>query len=200
MTRSRTVSPVFRPPSVVLLCGWFLVLFVLPMILVAQPAGEAPKGSTAQGTAEDEQGSGDSIPPLMMLITAAGALGTAAFGIVEGFKSTRLGNAGFRQIEETLGPLLDALGVAYGPDYRTLVLAHYKGDAAELKRTLRQGTRIGLHEGNAVELAGFVGVPEDTERFRKVVAKIDAGTDLKDEERRLLARFEAAVKTMLRKR
>lgn len=65
--------------------------------------------------------------PLIEMVLAAGALGTAAFGIVEGLKWTRLGELGFSKIEETLGSaLMPALKVAYGPQYVSLLRAQYR--------------------------------------------------------------------------
>ena len=161
----------------------FLAAFLVPAVALAQ----------------DSDSDGEKIPRLMVLITAAGALGTAAFGIVEGFKWTRLGAAGFGKINRTLGPLLEALEVAYGGQYEVLVRGQYKGDAQELRRTLKQGIRIGLNGENAGSLAEFVGVPEaeSLPAFVEVVQKLGTGADLTDRERRLLARFEAAVDTRI---
>src|SRR5690348_3327308 len=51
-------------------------------------------------------------------IGAAGALGTACFGIVEGLKWTRLGEMGFGRLQRILGdPLKSTLVVAYGEQY-----------------------------------------------------------------------------------
>lgn len=48
------------------------------------------------------------------IILATGALGTAAFGIVEALKWTRIGEAGYGSINKVLGPIMDTLNVAYG--------------------------------------------------------------------------------------
>ena len=80
------------------------------------------------------------------IVLATGALGTAAFGIVEAFKWTRLGYAGFSQIKKNLGPIWDTLRDAYGRDYEQVLRGQYRGNQQELVRTIRQGVRIGLTE------------------------------------------------------
>lgn len=123
-----------------------------------------------------EPGAEDPSPigTLALVLAAVGALGTAAFGIVEGLKWTRLGVAGFDQIEVTLGPLLDSLKVAYGRRYGQLLRGQYLGDSRELKRTLRQGVRIGLNESNAIRLARFVGVPRKAKELKEALRRTEA--------------------------
>lgn len=128
-------------------------------------------------------------------VVAAGALGTAAFGIVEGLKWTALGRGGFSQIPKTLGEaLMGALEHAYGPDYHDLLMAQYRSGRAkgELPRSLRQGIRIGLRPENAAGMAEHVGVV-DSETLTAVAEKLFAGTDLSAEEKSALGRFELAV-------
>ena len=82
---------------------------------------------------------------LSTAVLAAGALGTAAFGIVEGLKVFPwLAEAGFVVIRRLLSPIENALDVAYGADSMRLLKAQYRGDTAELVRVIRQGVRIGL--------------------------------------------------------
>lgn len=142
--------------------------------------GEPPQGTST-------------LPPLSLLITATAALGGAAFGIVEGLKWTRLGNAGFGQIEAHLGPLLASLSYAYGEDYLKLLRGKYKGNQQDLRRTLRQGIRIGLNGKNASPLAEYVGIPSDPGQLEAVAEELDSGNELSEPEGRILARFEAAV-------
>lgn len=127
-------------------------------------------------------------------ILATGALGTAAFGIVQAMKWTRLGTAGFGKIRTALAPLLPALERAYGADYDGLLVGQYRSERSEgeLPRTLRQGIRIGLTEDNAPEMAQFVGTV-DGEILQKTAAKIEKGQELSEEERGVLGRFELAV-------
>lgn len=168
----------------------FLALCLAGVAAGDQP--DTPAGPVGETGTDGAQGGGEELW-LGTMILAIGALGTAAFGIVEGFKWTRIGNAGMGRLRTTLGPLLDTLKVAYGPAHGELVLAQYKGEPGELRRTIRQGTRIGLTQRNAAAMRRFVGVPTKLAAFKEVVAKLEAGQELSDDERRILARFETAV-------
>jgi hypothetical protein len=126
-------------------------------------------------------------------VLAAGALGTAAFGIVEGMKRWRfVGEAGFTTLLKLLAPLLDALTKAYGKDTERLLRAQYRGDSRELARIIRQGARLGLTPQNAAALATALGVV-DPAKLVQVAQAIEAGKDLTAEERNILGRFELAV-------
>lgn len=127
-------------------------------------------------------------------VLAAGALGTAAFGIVEGMKGTRfVGEAGFSTLLKLLEPLLDALKKAYGrDDTERLLRAQYRGDSRELARILRQGVRLGLTPQNAAATARALGVV-DPDKLVQVALAIEAGRELTSDERNILGRFELAV-------
>ena len=131
------------------------------------------------------------IDHLAATILAAGALGTAAFGIVEGLKRwSVIGDAGFRTIVHILGPIIGAL--PYGPDTEALLRAQYRGDSQELARLLRQGVRLGLSVDNAETLASYLGVVGHAE-LRDAAAAAVAGTELTSEQRNIIGRFEVAV-------
>lgn len=100
---------------------------------------------------------------LLNIIVAVGALGTAAFGIVEGLKWTPLGTIGFGAILSALGDIKQTLEQAYGPNYQKLLRAQYRGDQQALARTLRQGVRLGLTPATARAVADEIKVvsPED---------------------------------------
>ena len=129
-------------------------------------------------------------------IVATGALGTAAFGIVDALKWTPMGLAGFKQIGKVLGTALQAtLERAYGEDCEALLKALYrrrrgKGD---LPRTLRQGVRIGLTKERAAEVArSLPGV--DAAALEVAAGIVAEGKSLDDDDqRRALGRFELAV-------
>ena len=126
-------------------------------------------------------------------VLAAGALGTAAFGIVEGLKGWRLiGEAGFAQLRRMLAMLMEALAAAYGPDVERLLSAQYRGDSRELARMLRQGTRLGLSPRNAAALAMALGVVPPA-ALVDAAAAVEAGRELTAEQRNVLGRFELAV-------
>jgi hypothetical protein len=129
------------------------------------------------------------------LVLATGALGVAAFGIVEGLKWTRLGLSGFRKIEDTLGAdLMGAFQRAYGDNAFDLLKAQYgtgRG-TGDLPRTLRQGARIGLSSDNVANIGYQIGVV-DIAQLAAVVGKLEGGTALDDQEKSILGRFELAV-------
>lgn len=126
-------------------------------------------------------------------VLAVGALGTAAFGIVEGLKRWRLvGEAGFEAIVRILGPLMDTLRSAYGPDAIGLLRAQYRGDSQDLARTMRQGTRLGLSARNAEKLAAALGVVGATE-LAEAAAAVESGHELTAEQRNVIGRFELAA-------
>jgi hypothetical protein len=101
------------------------------------------------------------------IVLAVGALGAAAFGVVEAFgKSVAsstwkvvnpstgeiaggfrgLPYVGFKAVQDHMAPLAPALTAAYGPDYQKIILGQYRygRGAGEAPATLRQGVRIGL--------------------------------------------------------
>ena len=129
------------------------------------------------------------------LVLAVGALGTAAFGIVEALKWTPIGLMGFGQINRLLGdPVMKALEVAYGPEYLSLLKGQYRSGRteAQLSKTIRQGARVGLTPETAASLADRIGVvqPDD---LTAVAASLQTGEDLSDEHRSILGRFELAL-------
>jgi len=130
------------------------------------------------------------------IILATGALGTAAFGIVEALKWTRLGEAGFRTILTVLGPIIELLRTAYGPDFQNLLRAQYRGDQRDLTRVIRQGVRVGLTAANANQAARFLGMI-DGERLTEAARQVEEGRELSAELRNVLGRFELAVDTRI---
>ena len=130
------------------------------------------------------------------IILATGALGTAAFGIVEALKWTRLGEAGFRAILKVLGPIIELLRTAYGPDFQNLLRAQYRGDQRDLTRVIRQGVRVGLTAANANQAARFLGMI-DGERLTEAARQVEEGQELSAELRNVLGRFELAVDTRI---
>lgn len=133
---------------------------------------------------------------LVDMILAAGALGTAAYGVVDGFKySDGFASAGFNRIQETMGANAYAsLGKAYGNGYENLLRAQYLEGRkqGELVRTLRQGVRIGLTENNAAAMADEIGVIEG-EDLKAIAANVRSGEGLSDNQKNMLSRFELAV-------
>lgn len=126
------------------------------------------------------------------MILATGALGTAAFGIVESLKWTRLGEAGFGAILKVLGLIMETLKIAYGPGCEALLRAQYRGEQRELARVIRQGVRIGLTEENASQVAKFLGMV-DADKLKEAARLVREGGELPAELRNVLGRFELAV-------
>ena len=136
------------------------------------------------------------ISTLSGVIAAAGALGTASFGIVEGLKWTALGTAGFGSIGEYLGhDLVGCLRVAYGPDFERLLRAQYRQDSqaqSVVAKSLRQGVRIGLTTANAENVARFLGTVAPGS-LKQAAAAVEAAKALSDAERAAIGRFELAA-------
>jgi hypothetical protein len=139
---------------------------------------------------------GFDIDSLGHAVAAAGALGTASFGIVEALKWTPLGAAGFRQIHVYLGADLEgALRVAYGDEFSRLLEAQYRQDSQHqtlIGKSLRQGVRIGLTPENAPAIARFLGTI-DPNGLRAAAVAVQNGQALTDDERGALGRFELAA-------
>jgi len=139
---------------------------------------------------------GFTIDSLGKAIAAAGALGTACFGIVEALKWTPLGAAGFGQIQRYLGPELQAaLRVAYGSDFERLLRAQYRQDSQHqtlIAKSLRQGVRIGLNSKNAEAIATFLGTVEPS-GLKSAVLQVEMAQPLSDESRAAIGRFELAA-------
>jgi hypothetical protein len=133
---------------------------------------------------------------LATFVAAAGALGTACFGIVEGLKWTFLGEMGFGRINSYLGSeLLGALNIAYGPQYEKLLRAQYRQDSqtqSAIAKTLRQGVRVGLTTANAAAISGFLGTVS-ADALTAAAGSVAAGTDLSHVDRAAIGRFELAV-------
>jgi hypothetical protein len=130
------------------------------------------------------------------IVAAAGALGTACFGIVEALKWTPLGEAGFGQIKKLLGPeLLSALQVAYGVQYEKLLRAQYRQDSQQqalIAKSLRQGVRLGLSESNAAQIATYMGTVSP-QALTLAATSIAAGNTLASADQNAIGRFEIAV-------
>ncbi|MDT0496261.1 hypothetical protein RM530_02620 [Algiphilus sp. W345] len=129
------------------------------------------------------------------MVLGAGALGTAAFGIVEAFKWSALGKAGFERLKSMPGEaLLHSLSTSYGTDFELFLRARHRNPegVGELRRSLRQGMRIGLRPGPAPALAAQVGTVDAAE-LTLVAERLMHGGPLDDASRTVLGRYELAV-------
>jgi hypothetical protein len=127
------------------------------------------------------------------IVLATGALGTAAFGIVEALKWTRfVGLIGYSRLVDLLGPIWGTLERAYGAAYEEVLSGQYRGDRGELVRMIRQGVRIGLTVENAPHVAGFLGVVDGADLAQAASRLKDAET-MSKEHQQVLGRYELAV-------
>lgn len=134
---------------------------------------------------------------LANLALAAGAIGTASFGLVDALKTyPNFALIGIGRVERNLDFLFPALEVAYGPRFRALIRDQYRvgRDKGDLPKTLRQGTRIGLIPDTAEGLANGVGVVTavDLTDVARAVAEMSDGK-LTDKQKTVLGRFELAL-------
>ena len=127
----------------------------------------------------------DNLPDsLGATVLAVGALGAAAYGIVDGMKLLPwVDLSGFERLFSSrctaggrmwptkqkagLDPLHPALEVAYGTDVMELLKAQYRSGRikGDLPRTLRQGVRIGfgmMPLADVIKTSAALGLPEST--------------------------------------
>ena len=140
------------------------------------------------------------------MITAAGALGIAASGIVDAFKfSQRFRTAGYGQLAKVLTPeVVSTIEGAYGSADLQYLRALYveQRKTGALGKALRQGIRVALDPETAAGLARAFGFDEDasarlTAIAEKLFARGEEGSELTDAERGLLGRFELAADTRI---
>ncbi len=127
-------------------------------------------------------------------VLATGALGTAAFGVVETLKILpAIGNAGFPVAQRHLGPLHQALEVAYGGQYLDLLRGQYRAEDRDLlARSLRQGVRVGITDANAGVIAGFLG-SIDTAILAAAIKAAESGDSMTAQQRNIIGRYELAA-------
>jgi len=146
---------------------------------------------------------------------AIGALGTAAYGIVDGLKlCSWIGLAGFERLfsgksrkdgrlwlvkhKTSLNPLLLALKTAYGSDAMGLIKAQYRSGRSkgDLPRTLRQGVRIGfsmLDSEKIVTAAVGLGLARDIAEKAADAIETKKPANINEEKKAALARLENAI-------
>ena len=89
---------------------------------------------------------------------------------------------------------MDALKVAYGPDYLDLLKGQYRKGRPKggLGKTIRQGVRIGLTQENAAAMAKHVGVVAEAD-LEAAAKQLQEQGKLEENLRNILGRFELAV-------
>lgn len=141
----------------------------------------------------------DVLNSAMTFLSAAGALGTAAYGLVDGSKFFRGGisNAGFRHLETALARFDAAL--VLGGDVRLLetIRANWLNGVpkADQKAAAKSLIRLGITPENAPKLAKAVGVSADA--LTAAATKINEGELLTPEDMNILGRFDALLEAIL---
>ena len=138
---------------------------------------------------------------LVQVIGAAGALGTAAFGLVDASKAfggvAMLGYGRLcRCLDRFFAPALDkALGEKGA--WREVVRAQWLNGRprAEQKETIRSLVRLGLDADTAPALAAAGHV--DEARLKQVAEKVATGVFLDESDNAVLARMDAAIEAHL---
>jgi hypothetical protein len=136
----------------------------------------------------------DALAGATAAITAAGALGTASFGLVDATKAFGGGvsNCGFGYVERALKPFAAALNHA-NADWRLTVRANWINGMAkdDQKAAAKSLIRLGLSSANAAALA--VAGHVDEAALRAVLTAVETGGALTTQDAQLLGRFNAAI-------
>jgi hypothetical protein len=144
-----------------------------------------------------------SLTNIANLVAAAGALGTAAMGLVDASKALWGGpsNFGFGYISAELEPFLAPLtsgpsGFNKAQILRTLKANWLNGVAkADQKAKAKSLIHLGLTTGNAAGLAGAAGV--NPEKLASLARKSADGTDVSQDEINVLGQFDAVLSAAL---
>ncbi len=127
-------------------------------------------------------------------IAAAGALGTASFGLVDATKAFNGGvsNFGFGHIRKALKPFSAALKHAES-DWALSIRANWINGMAkeDQKSAAKSLIRLGLSSDNAAAMAEAGHV--DPASLRRVLIAVETGGPLTTQDAQLLGRFSAAI-------
>jgi len=145
------------------------------------------------------------VTQLIAIITAIGALGTAAFGLVDATKAFGGGvsNVGLCGLWTVVGRFAAALESALGtaedgePEWRRVVRAHWINGRPrdEQKAIVKSLIRLGLSPATAHAVATAGGVSADG--LAAVAVKLEQGMPLTPVDLNLLGRLDAAVEAQL---
>lgn len=137
-------------------------------------------------------------------ILAVGALGTAAFGLVDGSKAFRGGisNVGFRFIDAALTPFASSLDVALGKnvpgcDWRAVMRSHWiNGRAKDEQKAIAVALiQLGLTSDTYSEVAKGGNV--DAPALKGVVDALASGQPMTEVQLNLLGRLKATVEARI---
>jgi hypothetical protein len=133
-------------------------------------------------------------------ISSVGALGTAAFGIVDASKAFNGGisNVGFGFIKSALQPYESALKMVNADAPYAIARANWLNgvEKSEQKATARNLVRLGFNSATARPMAMHV-LPNDAVHLAEIAAKIQEGTTPTEAELAVLARFDAIIDARL---
>jgi len=136
---------------------------------------------------------------LLNIIGAAGGLGAAAYGLVDGSKVMWGGvsNIGFRHVTRALKPFDAALDLATTDQWRETLRAQWLNGAAlsDQKATAKALIHLGLTGDNARAMARATVV--DPEELHEAAVKLDRGTPLSHTDINALGRFDASIDAKL---
>ncbi len=142
--------------------------------------------------------SGD-IGNIANILAAAGALGTAAFGLVDVSKVCRGGvsNVGFGHLKTTLEPFHAAFKkISKAKPMETIKANWLNGvPKADQKAVAKSLIHLGLAPSNANQLAAVVGI--DAAALSATAKKIDSGAPMLPDDINILSRFDALVGVIL---
>ncbi len=139
------------------------------------------------------------------MIVAAGALGTAAYGVIDGLKtSSFISCFGFGHLRRQLDRFSPVFRAAYGDDYAEVLALYYAKDRASeaFMADLRQNVRLGL---SALKEEGIREIedvlqgrsPEHIALLTNVREALAAGEDPERQAQIDFARLEALVMSRL---
>jgi hypothetical protein len=145
------------------------------------------------------------ITQLVGVITAIGALGTAAFSLVDAAKAFGGGpsNIGYGFIESVLDRYAATLDLALGKSadgksiFQDVVRAHWMNGRprGEQKAIIKSLIRLGMTRDTAPELAA--GANLDEAALAEATTKLERGTALTDADLNLIGRLDASIEAHL---
>lgn len=132
-------------------------------------------------------------------ILAVGALGTAAYGLVDVSKAMwgGISNAGFGHVRKSLSPYGAALNRATGAEWPDMLRAHWlNGRSKDDQKCIAKALiRLGLSTDTAEPLAKATRV--DPAALTAVAVKLNKGEGLVDADLNVLGRFDAVLESQL---
>jgi hypothetical protein len=138
---------------------------------------------------------------LSKIVMAIGALGTAAYGVVDATKSLGGGisNRGFGDIKKVVSPLIPAGGTSALslPSVLATLRANWlNGTAlADQKSIAKALIKLNLTDASAKQMAAAVGV--DGDLLSKVAHKLSTGDSLEQNETDVYGRFDLLLSALL---